>query len=109
MDDEAKRRTEAGKAAVEGAPVPVEIRPVADALAYLGGVSRVEGRYADLLLIGGASAFENQKLRRRSLQAAVTGSGGPVLVLPDEARLERVGRAVQIGRASCRERVCPYV
>ena len=94
IDDEAKRRTETVKAAVEDAPIPVEIRPVADALAYLGGVSRVEGRYADLLLIGGASAFENQKLRRRSLQAAVTGSGGPVLVLPDEARLERVGRAV---------------
>lgn len=94
IDDEAKRRTESVKAAVEGAPIPVEIRPVADTLAYLGGVSRVEGRYADLLLIGGASAFENQKLRRRSLQAAVTGSGGPVLILPDEAKLERVGRAV---------------
>src|SRR3546814_6426149 len=55
IDDEAKRRTEAVKAAVEGAPIPVEIRPVADALAYLGGASRVEGRYDDLLLIGGAS------------------------------------------------------
>src|SRR3546814_18699852 len=44
--------------------------------------------------MGGASAFENQKLRRRSLQAAVTGSGGPVLVLPDNAKLERVERAV---------------
>lgn len=94
IDDEAKRRTESVKAAVEGAPIPVEIRPVADTLAYLGGASRVEGRYADLLLIGGASAFENRKLRRRSLQAAVTGSGGPVLVLPDHAKLERVGRAV---------------
>src|SRR3546814_14825052 len=107
-----------------------------DALAYLGGASRVEGRYADLLLIGGASAFENQKLRRRSLQAAVTGSGGPVLVLPDNAKLERVERAVlgwdassearraardlidvadpgavidEIGRASCRERGGQYV
>src|SRR3546814_19073097 len=28
IDDEAKRRTEAVKAAVEGAPIPVEIRPV---------------------------------------------------------------------------------
>src|SRR3546814_18328609 len=44
--------------------------------------------------MGGASAFENQKLRRRSLQAAVTGSAGPVLVLPDNAKLERVERAV---------------
>ncbi|WP_336975264.1 universal stress protein [Sphingobium aromaticiconvertens] len=94
IDGEEKRRTEAVKAAVEGASIPVEIRPVADALAYLGGASRVEGRYADLLLIGGASAFENQKLRRRSLEAAVTGSGGPVLVLPDNAKLERVVRAV---------------
>lgn len=94
IDDEAKRRTETVRAAVEDAPIPVEIRPVADTLAYLGGMSRVEGRYADLLLIGGASTFDNQKLRRRSLQAAVTGSGGPVLVLPDNAKLERVGRAV---------------
>lgn len=94
IDDEEQRRTEMVKAAVKGAPIPVEIRPVADALAYLGGASRVEGRYADLLLIGGPSAFENQKLRRRSLHAAVMGSGGPVLVLPDNAKLERVGRAV---------------
>ncbi|MDE8654645.1 universal stress protein [Novosphingobium sp. H3SJ31-1] len=94
IDEEEQRRTEAVKAAVKDEAVPVEVRPVADALAYLGGASRVEGRYADLLLIGGASAFENQKLRRRSLQAAVTGSGGPVLCLPDNAKLERVDRAV---------------
>jgi nucleotide-binding universal stress UspA family protein len=94
IEEEERRRIEMVKSAVEGAPIPVEIRPVADALAYLGGASRVGGRYADLLLIGGTSAFENQKLRRRSLHAAVTGSGGPVLVLPDNAKLERVTRAV---------------
>lgn len=94
IDEEAKRRTDAVKVAVRDEAIPVEVRPVADTLAYLGGASRVEGRYADLLLIGGTSAFENQKLRRRSLQAAVTGSGGPVLCLPDNAKLERVDRAV---------------
>src|SRR3546814_4503390 len=77
IDDEAKRRTEALKAAVKGAPISVEILPVADALAYLGRASRVEGRYADLLLIGGASAFDNHKLILMSLPAAVTGAGEP--------------------------------
>ncbi|WP_176482781.1 universal stress protein [Sphingobium sp. D43FB] len=94
IDDEEKRRSGAVRAALEGAPIAVELRSVSDSLGYLGGASRVEGRYADLLLIGGASAFENQKLRRRSLQAAITASGGPVLVLPDTAKLERVRHAV---------------
>jgi len=94
IEGEERRRTEAVRSAVARCPVAPESRTVADSLTYLGGASRVEGRYADLLLMGDPAAFENAKLRRRCLHAAVTGSGGPVIVLPGKIRFERVERAV---------------
>ena len=77
--------------------VPVEIRGVLDAAAYLSGVSRVEGRYADVLLIGSEASFDDVRLRRRLIETAVMSSGGPVLILPDgsssKGSLGRVRRA----------------
>ena len=85
---------EAIRRLTEGAPVPVEVRGISDATAYLFGASRIEGRYADLLLIGATASFEDDKLRARLIETAVMSSGGPVLVLPEGAQLARIGHAV---------------
>lgn len=94
IEAEQARRIATLKGVVEQAPIPVEIRAVTDAPAYLSGAARVEGRYADMLLVGGASAFEHPKLRRRSIEAALMSSSGPVLILPDHTNIEKVHHAV---------------
>jgi len=94
IEAEQSRRITAVKTLVEHAPIAVEVRAVTDAPAYLNGAASVEGRYADMLLVGGPSAFENPKLRRRSIEAALMSSTGPILILPDDSQLERVRHAV---------------
>ncbi|PHP21607.1 MULTISPECIES: universal stress protein [Sphingobium] len=94
IEAEQSRRIATVKALVEHAPIAVEVRAVTDAPAYLNGAASVEGRYADMLLVGGPSAFENPKLRRRSVEAALMSSTGPILILPDDSQLERVRHAV---------------
>ncbi len=81
------------KALMGKAAIPVEVRGVVEDSAYLHGASRVEGRYADLLLIGSRTSYEDAKLRRRLAEGAIMSSGGPVLILPEEGSLERVRRA----------------
>jgi nucleotide-binding universal stress UspA family protein len=94
IEAEQSRRIAAVKALVEHAPIAVEVRAVTDAPAYLNRAASIEGRYADMLLVGGPSAFENPKLRRRSVEAALMSSTGPILILPDDSQLERVRHVV---------------
>ena len=71
-----------------------EVRAITDTPGFLSGAARVEGRYADMLLMGSASAYRTLKLRRRCVEAALMGGSGPVLMLPDRARPARFRHAV---------------
>ncbi|WP_371424671.1 universal stress protein [Tardiphaga sp.] len=79
---------------LDEAAIPAEVRSVADSPAYLSGATRVEARYADLLLSAPPSSFANPKLGRRCIEGALMSSAGPILLLPDESRLERIDHAV---------------
>jgi nucleotide-binding universal stress UspA family protein len=79
---------------MDQAAIPVEVRAVSDAPAYLSGAARVEGRYADMLLVGLPLAYKSERLRRRSVESALLGSAGPVLILPDQADLQAVNHVV---------------
>lgn len=91
--EEARRLAEV-RAAVERAAVPVEVRTFSDAPAYLRGAARIEGRYADLIVVGPPAAYRNHRLRRRCVESALMGSAGPVLILPDGTRLEKIDHVV---------------
>src|SRR3546814_15552892 len=58
----------------------------------------------------GAARVEDVEVVGAPLNVGPLGAGGGEGVLvPDGARQEIGARAVEIGRASCRERVCRYV
>jgi len=73
---------------------PVEVRGVMEDPTLLRGVSRVEGRYADVLLLGSSTSYVDHKLRRRLIETALMSSGGPVLVFPESGSIGRVRYAV---------------
>lgn len=104
LEEEEKRRIDAVRSAVAAAPIPIELRAVSDALAYLSGAFKVEGRYADLLLIGDGAAFADQALRRQCVKSAIMASGGPILIVPGAAKLDRVRRSVLAWDASAEAR-----
>ncbi len=77
----------------EKAAVPVELRGVVEDNAYLHGASRIEGRYADLLLLGPPASYSDPRLRRRVAETAITSSGGPLLIVPEQGVAGRIRRA----------------
>ncbi|RIA46384.1 universal stress protein family protein [Hephaestia caeni] len=91
--EEARRLSEV-RAAVEHAAIPVELRSFSDAPAYLRGAARLEGRYADLVLIGPPAAYRNPRLRRRCVESALMGSAGPVLISPEGTQLGKIDHVV---------------
>lgn len=71
-----------------------EVRAITDTPGFLSGAARVEGRYADLLLVGSPGSFRSAKLRRRCVEAALLGGSGPVLIVPDGVEPQRLNHAV---------------
>lgn len=82
--EEHERRLSAIREATANAAVPVEVRGFCDEPALLSGISKVEGRYADLVLIGPEASWADDRLRRHVVETSLMNSGAPVLLYPDQ-------------------------
>jgi nucleotide-binding universal stress UspA family protein len=82
------------KAATSRARIPVEVRGIVEDPMLLRGVSRVEARSTDLLLVGPDMAYKDPGLRRTIIETALMSSGVPVLILPADTSLAKIQHAV---------------
>lgn len=82
------------KQTLHGAAVPVEVRGMADDPGFAHGTLRMEGRYADIVLVGPSNAYDDKKLRRYIIETVLLSLGGPVLILPENSSLEQINHVV---------------
>ena len=80
--EEHERRLSAIREATARAAVPVDVRGICDDLGLLAAPSKIEGRYADLVLIGPEASWADAGLRQQVIEASLMGSGAPVLLFP---------------------------
>lgn len=82
--EEHVRRLAAIREMTAGAAVPVDVRGLCEEPSLLSGLSKVEGRYADLVLVGPPASWTDDGLRRQVIEASLMNSGAPVLLFPDQ-------------------------
>ncbi len=86
LDTESEERHRAQLAdvrhAVAEAPIWVDVRGYCDEPAALPWLANVEGRHADLVLVGATDAWADQRVRRRVIEACLLGARTPVLLAP---------------------------
>lgn len=92
--EEHARRVSAIREATARAAVPVEVRGFCDEPALLSAQSRVEGRYADLVLIGPDESWADNRLRRHIVETSLLNSGAPVLLYPEHWEPAAIRHAV---------------
>lgn len=76
------------------AAVPVDVRGLCDEPALLTGASKVEGRYADLVLIGPEASWADDRLRRHVVETSLLYSGAPALLFTERWKPGPIERAV---------------
>lgn len=64
------------------AAISVDVRGLCDEPAVLPGLTNIEGRYADLVLVGPNACWTNKRLRRQVIETTVLGAGAPALLHP---------------------------
>lgn len=76
------------------AECPTQVFGFHDDVAWLAGDLRRSRQVADLMVIGASAAWSMPWLRRRVVRTLVQASGTPLLLLPKNAYIERINRAV---------------
>ncbi|WP_052134685.1 universal stress protein [Sphingomonas sp. 37zxx] len=94
FDAAEKRSIELLRSALDRSELSLELRAITDAPGFLSGAARVEGRYADMMLVGPRSAYRSERLRRRCIESALMSGSGPVLLFPEGVGLSVLAQAV---------------
>jgi len=81
-DEEHRAQLTAIRERMAGAPIWVDVRGYCDEPAALPGLANVEGRHADLVLIGANDDWRDRRLRRRVIEACLLGARVPILLHP---------------------------
>jgi nucleotide-binding universal stress UspA family protein len=92
--EEHARRLSAIRETTAKAAVPVEVRGFCDEPALLSGLSKVEGRYADLVLVGPDESWADGRLRRHVVETSLLNSGAPALLCPEHWKPAAIRHAV---------------
>jgi len=92
------------RAALNGAPIELDIRGLFDDVAWLAGDVRRTRPIADLAVVGSHETWAIPYLYRRVTEMLALASGGPLLILPPGRSLTLVNHAV-LGWKSCPEAV----
>lgn len=94
MRDRADAKVRRIEAAATRAGVPAEVRIVSDRVQDLLDKAPVQTRYADLVMFGPASTWEDDWMRRRVAENVLLRSGRPQLFLPCSGAVPSFERAV---------------
>ncbi|SDD89842.1 Ribosomal protein S18 acetylase RimI [Sphingomonas sp. YR710] len=93
-DEDHRAQLAAVRARMADAPIWVDVRGYCEDPAVLPGVANVEGRLADLVLIGANEDWSDQRLRRRVAEACLLGARVPILLPPSSWQPAPIRHAV---------------